>query len=48
MTQREKNFGGTGSESIKLIIDGLMLQTAYRSALQLEVFWTFKETEMPF
>ena len=48
LTQREKNFGGTGSESIKLIIDGLMLQTAYRSALQLEVLWTFKETEMPF
>ena len=48
LTQREKNFGGTGSERIKLIVDGLMLQTTYRSALQLEIFLTFKETEMPF
>ena len=48
LTQRERNLGGIGSESIKLIVDGLMLQTTYRSELQLEVFLTFKETEMPF
>lgn len=48
LIQRERNLGGIGSESIKLIVDGLMLQTTYRSELQREVFLTFKETEMPF
>ena len=46
LSEREKNCCGLGSESIKLI-DGLMLQTTYETEVELEVFSTFKETEMP-
>lgn len=48
LSVREKTCHGIGSESVKLMADGLMLQTTYETKLELEAFQIFMKTKMSF